>query len=250
MSGLSTGTLCGLFFWVDGGERMTAISLLAAAFAPSVALLIYFYLKDYNEPEPFRHVCKMFLVGVLIVLPTLVIQRGIILAFGYNDFWFAFFISGAVEEFVKWFFLYHMIYHHPTFDKPYDAIVYAVAISLGFATLENVIYLWSSTASLATVMMKRVIPVFGHALFGVAMGYYVGKAKFYMNRNKHLFAALIIPIFWHGLYDYILLSVESWAVIIAVFMVVLWLRSLKKVSNANHHRARIQTTSPEDKIEM
>lgn len=226
---------------------MAVISLLTAAFAPGIALLIYFYLNDRYKPEPFRHVIRMFIVGILIVLPTLIIQRGIILAFDYNDFWLAFFISGAIEEVIKWFFLYYMIYNHPVFDEPYDAIVYAVAISLGFATLENLIYIWSYQASFTAMLMRGLLPVSGHALFGVAMGYYLGKAKFEQSTKRFLVLAIIYPVFWHGLYDYILLSVESWLVVISVFMVILWLRSLKKVRNANK-QSPFRAISWEEKI--
>lgn len=229
---------------------MAAVSILAAAIAPGAALLIYFYLEDRYEPEPFRYVIKMFLVGVLIVLPTIVIQRGIILAFDYNDFWLAFFISGAIEEFMKWFFLYYMIFHHPVFDEPYDAIVYSAAVSLGFATLENIFYIWSHSASFAALLTRGLLPVSGHALFAVTMGYYMGKAKFNEEaRKKHLTAAIAYPIFWHGLYDYILLSVESWVAVISVFMIILWMRSLKKVRLANH-RSPFRQISSDNKVEF
>lgn len=85
-------------------------------------------------------VLRVFLMGILMVLPVMIIQRGMMMWLGDNPYLEAILISGGVEEFVKWFVLYHIIYNHTEFDEPYDGILYAVAVSLGFATVENVLY--------------------------------------------------------------------------------------------------------------
>lgn len=214
---------------------MWLISMTAAAIAPGIALLTYFYLKDRYDSEPIHMVVRMFVVGALIVLPIAVIQRGLTLGLGEAPFTFAFVVSAGVEESFKWFVLYHMIYNHTEFDEPYDGIVYAVAISLGFATLENVLFALLQPASFGDLLMRALLPVSGHALFAVLMGYYIGRAKFHPEKRRaYLAMSLVYPIFWHGLFDYILLKmVTFWALLIVPLMAYLWYRGSIKVKRAN-----------------
>ena len=92
-------------------------------------------------------------------------------------FLLAFAISAGVEELVKWFVLYHIIYNHTEFDEPYDGIVYAVAISLGFATVENVLYAIYQPATFGTLLVRALLPVSGHALVRGYDGVLFGKSQ-------------------------------------------------------------------------
>lgn len=215
---------------------MLWVSVLAGAIAPGFALLAYFYWKDRYDTEPVHMVLKMFLTGVLIVLPIMIVQRGLMIIWGDSPLTFSFVISAGVEEFFKWFVLYHIIYNHTEFDEPYDGIVYAVAVSLGFATLENVLYAFLQPATFGTLMMRALLPVSGHALFGVFMGYSLGRAKFSTGSKikLHLWLSLMLPILWHGIYDFMLLTVPStWIWLVVPFMLMLWLRGMRYVNRAN-----------------
>lgn len=215
---------------------MLIFSILAAAIAPGVALLAYFYWKDRYDTEPLSMVLKMFLTGVLIVLPIMIVQRGLMIWLGDSPFAFSFIISAGVEEFFKWFVLYHIIYNHTEFDEPYDGIVYATAVSLGFATLENVMYAFGEPATFGTLLIRALLPVSGHALFGVFMGYFMGRAKFREGPKVRLFLwiSFLFPLFWHGLYDFIMQSVpRSWIWLIVPFMCMLWYRGIRYVNRAN-----------------
>jgi RsiW-degrading membrane proteinase PrsW (M82 family) len=227
-------------------------SVLTAAVAPGVSLLTYLYLKDRYDAEPIHMVVRMFLLGVLIVVPIVVIQHGLQLWLGNHPVLFSFVESAGIEEFVKWFVLYHMIYNHTEFDEPYDGIVYAASISLGFATLENVLYAIYSPATYGTLLMRALLPVSGHALFGVMMGYYVGKAKFATasKRNIYLGISLALPLLLHGTYDYIMLSFKTnWIYVIIPFMVALWVWGLRKMNRANS-RSPFRFLSREDEIKL
>ncbi|WP_341278190.1 glutamic-type intramembrane protease PrsW [Paenibacillus sp. FSL H8-0537] len=216
---------------------MTWISVLTAAVAPGIALLTYLYLKDKYDTEPIHMVVRMFLLGVLIVLPIMVVQRGLQLWWGDNPIVFSFVQSAGVEEFIKWFVLYHFIYNHTEFDEPYDGIVYAASISLGFATLENVMYAFLTPATFGSLIMRALLPVSGHALFGIMMGYYVGKAKFESNgkkRRNYIIVSFLLPIMLHGSYDWIMITMRSsWIWFIIPFMAVLWVVGLRKMQRAN-----------------
>lgn len=234
------------------GEASTPIlPLLTAAIAPGIALLAYFYLKDRYDYEPIHMVIRVFLLGFLIVFPIMIIQHGFVLWWGNNPYVYSFLISSGVEEFVKWFVLYHMIYNHVEFDEHYDGILYAVAVSLGFATIENVMYAWLNQTSFSQMLVRALLPVSGHALFGVIMGYYMGKAKFLGGRSrKYLMYSIGLPLFWHGAYDLILMmSTRYWLWFIVPLMLFLWYYGMGKVRRANA-RSPLRLMNPEDEVNM
>ncbi|PLT34853.1 glutamic-type intramembrane protease PrsW [Bacillus sp. V5-8f] len=206
--------------------------LFSAGIAPGLALLSYFYLKDYYETEPVSVVIKSFLFGVFLVFPIMFLQyvlktEGIFQGNAEQ----AFIWAGLLEEFLKWFILFYVIYPHVAFDEPYDGIVYGASVSLGFATMENILYLVANGVEHA--MTRAILPVSSHALFGVIMGYYLGKGKFAKtNKRKYVFLAFAVPYLLHGVYDYILLTQDSWLYWIMPFMVFLWWLGLKKVKMA------------------
>lgn len=216
---------------------MLLFSIIASAVAPGLALLTYFYLKDRYDQEPLHMVIKVFLLGFLIVLPVMILQRGMILWLGENPIVESLLVSSGVEEFLKWFVLYHIMFNHMEFDEPYDGILYATAISLGFATAENLLYAWYSQAAFGPMMIRALLPVSGHAMFGVIMGYYMGKAKFMKSKRSRRFLAysLLLPWFWHGLYDIILnMMTHNWLWFMVPLMVLLWYGGMGKISRANN----------------
>jgi protease PrsW len=219
------------------------LGILSAGIAPGLALLSYFYLKDEYDSEPISVVLRTFLYGALLVFPIMFIQHVFesehLIKAGLID---AFFNSSLLEEFFKWFILFYAIYPHVEFDEPFDGIVYGAAVSLGFATVENVFYLVAN--GIGHAMTRALLPVSSHALFGVIMGFYIGKAKFTDgNKTKWIILSLLLPFVLHGLYDFILISQEHWIYIIFPFMIFLWwfgLRKVKiaKVLSANHMKKK------------
>jgi RsiW-degrading membrane proteinase PrsW (M82 family) len=212
-------------------------SIIAAAAAPGFALLSYIYLKDRYEAEPIAMVARLFLFGLLAVFPVMVVQRGLELWFGSGPLFYSFATTAAVEEAAKWLIVAVAVFRHAEFDEPYDGIVYATAASLGFATMENLLFALSEPFSLSALMVRALLPVSGHALFGVIMGYYFGRAKFIPHeRAKYLAFSFVFPMFYHGLFDYVLLMAKSqWVWAMIPLMVYLWVRSLYKMKRANQH---------------
>lgn len=227
-------------------------SVLTAAIAPGVFLLTYLYLKDKYEAEPIHMVVRMFLIGVLLLLPIMIIQRGLEIWLGDNPILHAFGFAGAVEESLKWFVLYHIIYNHTEFDEPYDGIVYAASISLGFATLENVLYALTLPADFGSLLFRALLPVSGHALFGITMGYYMGKAKFASptRSSRYITLSLLLPILFHGLYDWVLMSFDrGWVWIIPPFMALMWIWALKNMQRATN-RSPFRFLPREDEVKL
>ena len=155
------------------------ITLLLFATLPPIILLYYVYSKDLYEKEPRSLIIKTFLFGALGFIPILIIE--LFTSVGFKSlFWYMLIGVALVEEGVKYLILRYYMFDKDDFNEPYDGIVYAVAISLGFAFVENIGYVYNyapgSEYSIAVVRMFSAIPM--HAVCGVMMGYYVGLAKF------------------------------------------------------------------------
>lgn len=210
------------------------IPILSAGIAPGLALLVFFYLRDRYETEPVLTVAKAFLYGIVVTFPVMFLQYVLaeeqMVSQGFVQ---AFFATAILEEFMKWFILYFLIYSHIHFDEPYDGIVYATSVSLGFATAENVLYLVAHGVEYAFV--RALLPVSSHALFGAIMGYYISRAKFGNERSEKrmLALALLVPFFLHGLFDYILVIESTWMYYMIPFMLFLWWFAMQKVKKAH-----------------
>lgn len=151
---------------------------------------------------------------------------------GGGSFFVSFLSSGFLEESLKWFILMVSVYPHAHFDEHYDGIVYGASVSLGFATLENILYLIGHGVEHAFV--RALLPVSCHALIGVIMGFYLGKARFSTDkaRVKWLILSLALPSLLHGSYDFILTALSNWIYYMFPFMLFLWWFGLRKAKKA------------------
>jgi RsiW-degrading membrane proteinase PrsW (M82 family) len=188
---------------------MNALTLFALALAPGAAIMLYIYLRDKHEREPLGLLMISFLYGGLSTVLTLVISWPVnaFLLTKETDvihqFWNAFFKVALVEEFSKFVFVRFILFYNRNFNEPFDGIVYAVMVGMGFATLENVLYVYQY--GLATGIMRMFTAVPAHATFAILMGYFIGKAKFAHRRVFYLStASLVTATIFHGSYDYFL----------------------------------------------
>ncbi len=209
-------------------------AIVTAAMAPGMALLSYFYLRNHYSITTKGLVFRTFLIGVLLVFPVMVLQYAFTIE-GYftKPFTRSFILYAFVEEFFKWFLLWAFVYQHATFSRRYDGIVFGVSLSLGFATVENVFYLIAN--GLETAFGRALLPVSSHALYGVIMGYYLGRAKVETeNCKKHMLLSIVLPVALHGTYDFILIIFDIYFLIgLIPFMLLLWWVALNKVKQAN-----------------
>lgn len=224
------------------------------AIVPSIAVLIYIYKKDKKEKEPIRLLLGCFFWGVVSVIPIIFVEEIVdevrIDLFGEGSFLAALFegiiVAGLTEEFFKRLFLKWKTWKNKYFDCMFDGIVYSVFVSLGFATFENILYVFDSGIGTAFLRMFTSIP--GHTCFGIYMGYYYSKAKlaqiegnkkeYKKNKNKSLW----VPVLMHGIYDFLLMMEEDMVgeavTTVAVFLwlayvVVLYIYTFKFIKKAS-----------------
>ena len=193
----------------------TTIIPLLSALIPALALLGYIYWQDRKSPEPWHKLLKATLLGVLAIPLTMCIvfplQTIGIVPDSYNTFGdvvnFSFLGAAIPEELAKLLMLWLFLRKNPFFDERMDGIVYAVCVSLGFAGLENVIYVLGNTDWMSVALLRAFTAVPGHFCYGVIMGYFYSLAKFDpKNRTKYSILALVAPILAHGIYDTIVFA--------------------------------------------
>ncbi len=107
-----------------------------------------------------------------------------------------------VEEFSKYIIVKYYAQRNKEFNEPFDGIVYAVMVSMGFAALENVLYVFQY--GFATGVTRAFTAVPAHATFGILMGYFMGKAKFSKNKLQLNLLGLFAATLFHGAYDFFL----------------------------------------------
>jgi RsiW-degrading membrane proteinase PrsW (M82 family) len=210
------------------------MNLLVLSLAPVVVIAAYIYFRDKYEKEPLRLLLFALLVGGLTVIPILFLERfldrfTVLFPWLFAAAWKAFGVAAFSEELFKYLALYLLIWKSPEFNEKFDGIVYAVYVSLGFAAVENVLYVMDG--GLSTGIMRAITAVPAHAIFGITMGFYFGLAKFYEKQRQSLKQkALLLPILLHGIYDFILFTEIGWLTIIFVgFVVYLYLSGLKRL---------------------
>ncbi len=185
---------------------MSILIALALALAPGACIIVFIYLKDKHEKEPIRLLIISFMYGLLSIFVTLLISWPLdyFIPIDEHDLSeqavHAFFLVALVEEFSKFIFIRGILYRNPNFNEPFDGIVYAVMVGMGFATFENIMYVSTGGIGVAVLRMFTAVPA--HASFAILMGYYLGKAKFEHRKAFLAVYGLLAAALFHGLYDY------------------------------------------------
>ena len=210
------------------------MNLLLISLAPVFIIAGYIYFRDKYEREPIKLLIFALGAGALTVIPILFVEQ--FLDTFTNSFpgllkaaWKAFVVAAFSEELFKYLALYILIWRSREFNEKFDGIVYATYVSLGFAAVENILYV--TGGGISTGLMRAVTAVPAHAIFGITMGFYFGLAKFYISERRSLkLKALFYPILLHGIYDFILFTGIKWLTIVFVaFVIFLYFSGLKKI---------------------
>ncbi|RLD64944.1 MAG: hypothetical protein DRI84_07830 [Bacteroidetes bacterium] len=226
---------------------MSIVEIIIAVI-PVILILVFVYIRDRYEKEPIWLLILSVVAGIISVFPVLAIDAYIakfsmfLGAKRDSTFYDAFYTAAMVEEFCKWFFFMVLIWWNKNFNERFDGIVYAVFVSLGFAGFENLLYV--SSYGIETGIMRAFTAVPAHAIFGVFMGFYLGKAKFSKGGKRFylLLLSLLFPIIIHGIYDYLLMhgSMLLYIVFFPFFITVLIIAliRMKKLSKISRFRPK------------
>lgn len=186
------------------------MDLLAIAIAPGIAIILFILHRDAYNREPKLNLLVSFVLGGLSILPAIFIEQ---LFYNQADNSIAgiavkaFLVVALTEEVVKYVALRYYSFRQPSFDEPLDGIVYGVVVSMGFATVENILYVQKFGMTVGIQRMFLAVPA--HATFGVLMGYFAGKARFSKDRQRLLLTGVFWATVFHGAYDFFLFLQQS-----------------------------------------
>lgn len=194
---------------------MPNLELIALAVAPGLAIGIYIYWKDKWEKEPLHWLLLAFLLGVLSIVPTAVLSV-VAQLLGSDPQSESVWVSllscilgiGLIEEFCKFIFIRWFIYPKRVFNEPFDGITYCVMAAMGFATLENIMYV--TEHGVATGIMRAFLSVPAHASWGILLGFALGIKKTNPGLPV-LVPTLLFAATLHGLFDFFLF--QSWGIL-------------------------------------
>lgn len=191
------------------------VRVFALTIIPSLLLLWYVRRKDALEPEPPRLIWSLVALGAAAVVAAGLLELGAlyvltgILRTDSAQFeivrWFL--VVGLIEEACKFAVLYLRTWKHPAFNCLFDGMVYAVAVSAGFALAENVLYLFRYGASV--VLLRAVTSIPAHICFSVIMGMWYSMARKYEftgetdKKRRSLGLCVLLPMLAHGGYDWV-----------------------------------------------
>lgn len=220
--------------------------LIFISIIPVYLLGLYIYKKD-TVKEPKSLLVGLFASGFFAAIIVTFIN--ILMYFIIPDFYISsvtnkysslklfgliFFEIALVEEFCKWLMIRLLGYNSKNFDQVYDIIVYSVFVSLGFAAVENILYVVPENLSLG--IYRALFSVPGHVSFGVFMGYFLGLAKINEKSNKSLYriymlSSVLIPTCFHAIYNFCLMKGEVWYLLVfLVFVIVLYISAAREVN--------------------
>ena len=219
------------------------MALLLATILPSILIILFFVYSDKFK-EPRGEIIKVFIYGILITIPAYFLNTYI------SDFFYSntrvseglissFLTAAPVEEGLKLSVLYYFVYKMKDFNEPIDGIVYGVTVSLGFATLENLYYVYLladyfETTSMALAVIRSFSAVPAHAVFGIFMGYFFMKYSF-IKKGDNLFFAFVVPFVLHGCYN--LFTTSNFFVSLGLILIS-WIIALRLFSRLKKTQKR------------
>jgi len=236
---------------------------------PGVIWLLYFLRKDRQNPEPKGKIFQVFLWGMLATVPAVAIEVFLNCILGYScsigsgfsifqnpifanilisNLIAVFIITATVEELAKYCVVKSEVLNHKDFDEPVDAMIYSITAALGFASAENILFVFMSPPGAApvTAIMRFFTAVLLHAIAGGFMGYFIGKVKLWeMKQNqllpgirktkrafKYKCAGIFVAILLHGSYNFLIITNTRSSL---AGMIVLMLISIVILSTAFKH---------------
>lgn len=222
---------------------LTIIAKILLAVVPGSLLLAYIYHKDPHK-EPDSALTFAFLSGILVAVLAVGIELGIKYSlFGTGDYTtllgavlMAFLVAALPEEGLKLIYLTKAVKHEkvkPHFDEHFDGIVYAVFVGMGFAIVENILYVLPEENWLMTGLARAFLSVPAHYAFAIIMGYYFSLYHFVDHSRKNAFLMFFLPFLLHGCYDTLVMSVKINPTLGGIAFLVLIVFCVKMHQQAN-----------------
>jgi len=237
-----------------GHKLMNYLIYVFFGLAPSLIWLAYFLRKDVH-PESNRKILQIFFYGGLSTIPAAVIEfilfrvtMALLTPTSSRLFYFIIEIGqtiigvALVEEYIKYLVVKRKVLNDPELDEPIDAMLYMIIAALGFAAVENILYLTERQFSdaLQISILRFAFATFLHTLSSGLLGYFLA-LSFYepMKRFGLVAGGLILATLFHGFYNLSLIKINpdikffSTALVISILAVIVSLgfKNIKKMAS-------------------
>ena len=184
--------------------RQVDLELIGIALAPIIFLAWFIYTRDRYEREPRKLIIKTFFLGAFLVVPVVIAELlGSLFLPPSNDplalFLHFLIVVSLVEESSKYLAVRISVYNSREFNELMDGLVYGAIAGLGFAAPENLLYVLSQGATLGII--RAILSVPGHALWGSIIGYGLARRKLSSARTSGLIG-LCVAVIMHATFDY------------------------------------------------
>lgn len=214
------------------------IRIMFSALSPVAALIIFLLIVDRHDKEPAHLLIKQFVLGCFISIPAILIEGFLenfnifpnsLLGIAYSSF----VVAALTEESLKRTSVYLVSYHKPAYNEKLDGIIYCAFASLGFAAVENLMYVINFHAENPSIALYRgIFSVPGHMLFAITMGYYISLSKFAPTlalHQKYKVKSLVYPVLLHGTFNFILSLNLSLLFAFIPFVLFMWVYNVRKL---------------------
>ncbi len=229
---------------------MPLLYFLTLAIIPSI-LWLAFFLREDRRPEPKGMILKVFILGMISTVPVIILSLAVAMTMktmGVPSYLVTLigviFIAAVTEEVFKYLVVRLSVLESPHCDEPSDLMIYAITAALGFAAMENVLFLFPGREALFEAtpifylrelitgsIIRFVSGTFLHALVSGVMGYFLALSIMHTRYRKRLvLTGLTIAILLHGLYNFSIMASEdngSWflmapILLLSLFIIVLY----------------------------
>ena len=211
--------------------------ILTVGLAPGLFWLWYFYSRDKYEPEPLSLIARMFFLGMVAAVIAYFLEN-LLISFVTGILFVALAVP-VIEEVLKFSMVGLFVYRDKEFDEPMDGIVYATATALGFATLENIVYvldIQTLSSLFVTGSLRAILSVPAHALFAVIWGYCLGIAKFMPEGSRKstvIVGGLLLAIGVHAAFNFMLeQQYTGLAILLLLALPLVWWFTDKRIQAA------------------
>jgi len=201
---------------VDEADRLHFNTIIGISTALAISSIWAVYLRklDIFDPERWSNILVVFVLGCVTPWLVFPISNFINYQLGFdlngdqwNDFIYCVVGIGMVEEFVKLLPLLVIIRYKHVVREPYDFILYAAISALGFAFIENSMYIMRS--DFFAINARALFATVAHMTFSSVVGYSVmiSVYKKHWTGWRFLVGGFLIAALMHGFYDFWLINV-------------------------------------------
>ncbi|MDD3804547.1 MAG: PrsW family glutamic-type intramembrane protease [bacterium] len=221
---------------------------LAVCILPFLIIIRFLYIRDRHEKEPVGLMVKAFSWGFFSIIPVILLEmpfQSLLQRMNFHEAFISGIVPGLIEEGAKFAIFFLLILKNREFDEPYDGILYAALISLGFALSENLLYVFSNPVNVALIRAFTAVP--GHAMFGISMGYFFFKSR-YENpslRRIYILSAFFFPALLHFSYNFVIKS-SAFIGYYSLLALVCYLWFMIEVSKKRIREAEIHSENKEE----